>query len=259
MPAPIWLITVDFGSGAVDITEHCSRMERLRTAHKELRPTVNTATFEVNDLATVNLFLAGANDMPVVITKDAVAWFTGQIRPTYDTVMTSHMEGMQVECVDNSLLLQTTIDSSFAWTNYDVVDNASKSTSIVHQLAVLAGFALGDLSLTNIAKTISKYVIQRSDDRTYWKEISQILYEYGFTIDTDYAGLIVMHDMHPTSLSTTALTDADTAHLRRTTRERQRWEMVRGILDWRRAQALCLRPHPAGSGAETRGGAAGAP
>lgn len=177
-----WLITVDFGSGAVDITEHCSELERQLTAHNELHPTVNTATFTVTDLATSNLFNSGGNDMPVVITKDGVAWFAGEVRPNYDTVMTSHMERMVVECVDDSIKLQEKIDESFVWSAYDVCDTGSTSTSIIHQLLVTAGFSLGDMSLTDINHTITKYSVERNEDKEFWTEIDELLFEFGYVL-----------------------------------------------------------------------------
>ena len=227
MASPIWLITVDFGSGAVDITAHCSRLDRERNAHHDLRPTVNTASFIVTDLATSNLFNAGGNDLPVVITKDGAAWFTGQVRPTYDTIMTSNMEEMRIQCVDDSIDLQKTIDDTFAWTSYKVCDTGNKSESIVHQLLVHSGLGLGDLSLTDIDVTLTRYSVERSEERVYWDELADLLFEYGFVLDMGYDGVFVMHDMHPTSLSPAAMIDADTAHFRRQRRERPRWEAAR--------------------------------
>lgn len=228
--APVWLITVDFGSGAVDITEHCTGLERMLTAHNELRPTVNTATFTVTDLATSNLFNSGGNDMPVVITKDGVGWFAGEVRPDYDTVMTSYMERLDVECVDTSINLQEKIDESFVWSGYDVCDTGSTSTSIIHQLLVTAGYSLSDMSLTDIAHTITTYGVARFEEQVFWDEIDEILYEFGYVLDVNAAGVFIMHEMHPTSLSTSALTDADTAHMRTQSKRRQRWEAVR--LTW---------------------------
>ena len=236
MPSPVWQITVDFGSGFTDITKHCDRLDRERNAHHDLRPTVNTASFIVTDLATSNLFNAGGNDLPVVITKDGVAWFVGQVRPTYDTIMTSHMEELRVQCVDDSIDLQKTIDDTFAWTSYKVCDTGNKSTSIVHQLLVKAGFALGDMSLTDIDVTLTRYSVERSEERVFWDELSDLLFEYGFVLDVGYDGVFVMHDMHPTSLSPAAMIDADTAHFRRQRRERPRWEAAR--ITWHPVQTF---------------------
>lgn len=236
MADPVWLITVDFGSGAVDITEHCSRLERQLTAHNELRPTVNTATFTVTDLATSNLFNSGGNDMPVVITKDGVAWFAGEIRPNYDTVMTSHMERLDVECVDSSIKLQEKIDESFVWASYKVCDTVTPAASIIHQLLISAGFSLGDMSLTTIDTTITKFSVARHEDKRFDEEIGDMLYEFGYVLDVNVADVFVMHEMHPTALSTSALADADTAHFRRQSKRRQRWEAVR--LTWHPVQTF---------------------
>lgn len=225
--APVWKCTVDFGAGAVDITDHCSGFERERAAHKNLRPTVNQARLTVTDLVTANQLLAGDNDLPVVITKDATAWFTGQIRPTYDVTMTSHMQSAKVVCVDDSIDLKKTIDETFVWASYSVCDTSTPATSIVHQLLVKAGFALGDMSLTDILVTITKYSVEQSDDRVFWNEISDLLYDYGYTLDRNYSGVFVMHDLHPPALSTTRITDDEIGQPFRTKRNRQRWEAAR--------------------------------
>ena len=98
-----WIVEVDFGSGAVDITEHCEQMRRELVAHSDLRPVVNTASFVVNDLDTANSFLTGGNDLTVTITKDGSDWFTGQIRQNFDGVLTSHFESLTIQCVDNTI------------------------------------------------------------------------------------------------------------------------------------------------------------
>ncbi len=234
--SPVWLIAVDFGSGFVDITEHCEKLTRMRTAHNELRPTVNTANFTVNDLVTSNLFNATGDDLPVTITKDGFAWFVGQIRPNYDTVMASGLERLVIECVDNSINLQERIDESFEWTGYKVCDTSSKSTSIVHQLLVKNGFSLSDMSLTDIDVTITKYTVARFEDKVFKTELSDILYEFGHTLDMGYDGVFVLHDMHPTTVTTSPLTDSDTGHPRNQRRRRQRWEAVR--LTWHPVQTF---------------------
>ena len=171
--------------------------------------------------------LAGDNDLPVTITKDGADWFTGQIRPTYDVGMAAAVEPAVIQCVDNSMDLQKTIDESFVWTDYKVCDTGTKASSIVHQLLVKAGFALGEMSLTDINVTISKFSVDRDAKKTYWKEIDAILYEFGYVLDYGIDGIFTMREMHPTSLTTTRLTDDQTAHKRRTKWKRQRWEAVR--------------------------------
>lgn len=222
-----WVINVDFGAGDVDITEHCSGIERELTAHKDLKPVVNTAKFTVTDLATVNLFLAGDNDLPVTITKDGADWFTGQVRPTYDAGMASAIEPMNIQCVDNSIDLQKTIDESFVWTGYKVCDTGATGSSIVHQLLVKAGYALGEMSLTTIDVVISKLSVDRDNKKTYWKQLSAILYEFGYVLDYGVDGIFVMRDMHPAALTPALLLDEQTAHMRQTKRKRQRVEAVR--------------------------------
>lgn len=220
-------IEVDFGSGYIDITDHCSNLSRERVAHNDLRPVVNTARFEVMDLTIANSFITTDADIPVRIKKSAVDWFHGRIRPNFGLNMTSAFQQLNIECVDNSVDLQETIDESFAWENYKVCDTVTTSTSILHQLLVKAGFTLGEMNLTTINTTIAWYVVERQEEKTFWDEISQLLYEYGYVLDMGYDGIFVMHNLHPTSLSTSALVDADTSHGRTTQRRRSSYEAVR--------------------------------
>tara|TARA_Y100000310_G_scaffold52084_1_gene47913 strand:+ start:2208 stop:5186 length:2979 start_codon:yes stop_codon:yes gene_type:complete len=234
--ASTWTVDVDFGAGWVDISDDATRVRRHRIMHRDLRCAVNTATFECTDLTHANSFLTTTADIPVRIQKDAADWFIGVVRPNYQSVTYGNFDGLQIEAVDDSYEIQKTIDQDLTWQNYKVCDTGATGSSIVHQLLVTAGYALGDMSLTTINKTISWYVVEKRGEKTYWNEINALLYEFGYVLDVDESGVFIMRPMHPTSLSTSALVDADMVQPFRVSRKIAKWEAAR--VNWNPVDTL---------------------
>jgi hypothetical protein len=83
------------------------------------------------------------------------------------------------------------------------------------------------MSLTDINTAVSWYVVEREEEKTYWQELSDILYEYGYVLDTNESGVFIMRELHPTSLSTSPMDDLDMAQPLQITKNRQRWEAAR--------------------------------
>jgi len=204
-----WTVQVNFGSGLVDITADTTSLSRQQVLHHELRSAVNTATFVCTDLTRANLFLSSDADLPIEIQKDSVDWFSGYVRPTYESTTSGGFDGLRVECVDSTWDLRKTIDDDLAWQNYTVSNTASVSTSIVHQLLVSAGYSTADMSLTTVAKTVSWYTVSAREARVYLSEIDELLYEFGYALDVNPSGVFVMRALHPASLSTSGMSDSD--------------------------------------------------
>ena len=233
---PVWFVNVDTGVGTVNIAEDVDKLKRTRIAHNDLRMAINNCRFQITDLTIANNFFDATSDIPLEILKTGVAWFKGKIRLNFDAAAGSAFESMGVEGVDYLADLQETIDESFAWQNYKVCDTGGTGTSILHQLLIKAGFALPDMTLTTINKTISWYVVERQEKKTFWNEISQLLYEYGYVLDVGFDGIFVMHKLYLTALSTSPLVDADMVHTLRRFRRRAKWEAAR--IQWHPVETL---------------------
>jgi len=204
-----WSIFVDFGTGDQDITEHCGKVSRNRTAHKDLRSTINTCHFEVYDKTVANQFNTATDDMPLTIEKDGANYFVGMIRPTYKSEVSSDFKKLTVEGYDRGVLLQKSINQTLAYQNYKVCNPSSKSTSIIHQLFYEAGIADSELDLSLIDKTIDWFVIEREDKTTYRDQINLLLFEFGYIYDCRPSGLFELIDIFPSSLSGTLIEDSD--------------------------------------------------
>jgi len=203
-----WSIFVDFGTGDQDITEHCGKVSRNRTAHKDLRSTINTCHFEVYDKTVANQFNTATDDMPLAIEKDGANWFVGMIRPTYKSEVSSDFKKLTVEGYDRGVLLQKSINQTLAYQDYKVCNPSSKSTSIIHQLFYEAGIADSELDLSLIDKTIDWFVIEREDKTTYRDQINLLL-QFGYIYDCRPSGLFELIDIFPSSLSGTLIEDSD--------------------------------------------------
>lgn len=207
-----WYFAVDFGSGLVDISAHCSAPTKTQRLHSYLRATVDTCAFTVHDVATVNAFLTSDAYGAVTITKDAAAWFKGYVRPTFSAQVSAGLDELAVECVDAGILLQKTVTDAIAYTGFKVCDTTTKAASILHQLFYASGIADADLSLTTINKTIANYAIDPADKATYWDAISELCFEFGYVFRVNNAGVFVLVDLFPTSYSPTVLDDEDVYH-----------------------------------------------
>ena len=226
-----WTIEVDFGAGYDDITIYCSGLTKRQKLHNNLRPTVNTCSFIVDDITTANKFNAAVVDMKLKIQKDAADWFIGLIRPTFENTIKYTNNQMVIEGYDKSILLQQKInpDPAFYWRSYYVCRTSNKATSIVHQLLYKAGIVDGEIDFPDIGtQTILFYGVEASQKKTYLKEISDLLYEFGWVLDVKNDGMFELHDLYPTALGgLTPIDDTDLYNTFKITKKEVKYEAVR--------------------------------
>ena len=226
-----WSVEVDFGTGFTNLMagRHVTNITKNETLHRELKSTVNYCHFEVTDKTIANSFLSTEADIPLVIQKDSVDWFVGIIRHNYNVDVGSDFDTLKVEGVDKSITLQKKIDQSLVYENYKVCDPTNKTISILHQLFYEGGFADTDLNLSLIDKTIDYFVVNASDELEYNEVISELLFEFGYVYTMGSDGVAVLHDLYPSSISGTAITDSDIEQKLSIKRQEHKYEGARII------------------------------
>jgi len=223
-----FVITVDFGAGAVNITSHCSDLKKKETLYNKLKPTVNYAYFTVDDITVANNFLTGPSEMHCVITNGGAAWFEGYIRNNFKVQIGSTLDHLKIEVVDPGMQLRKTIDQSLAYTSFKVCNTANKAASLLHQLFYEAGILDGDLNLTTINYTVTQYCVDPEDEETYWDEIERLCFEFGYVFNFK-AGLFVLVDLFPAAVVGVAYDDDDIFHGFQYGKKDRRYEGVRVI------------------------------
>jgi hypothetical protein len=201
-----WLFRVDFqdGSGWRDITSLVNEqsMRKKVTLWNDLKPVADTLTFLMRyDSTIVNLLLTNEKDILFNCQESSVDYFTGFVRPNFDISTRTRVDQTKIECIDRNWLLTRKIDTSFQYSSYKVHTAASVSTSIVHQLLLLAGLVAGDITPDDIDKTIDYFVNIRGE-QTYAQALTRLLYEFGYVYYFDESGKFCTYDFLPTSTST---------------------------------------------------------
>lgn len=182
-----WVVNVDFqeGAGWEDISGSVllATFKRRRQIWNRLQPTVNTLDFQVKTEASALIakFMVASKDILVAVTKDAAAYFTGMIQPSYTVNVGSRVSPFDISCVDNGYRIKRRILANINWTNYKVCDPANVSTSIVHQLMVAAGLATSDVytSVGTVDKTIDRFV-GVAGEADVWDLMAKILFDFGY-------------------------------------------------------------------------------
>ena len=200
-----WYIGLDFqdGSGYREITDNVllKSLKRTQTLHNKLAPTSDMLSFTMADNATIRqLLLTATDDVLIKVTKDSSDYFYGRVRTNHKITTTNYVNGIAVECEDNSYRLQKKITSLISWVGYSVSDTSTTSNSIIHQLLTSAGYSSGDINVSDILKTIDYYVIEENTT-TYWDALKQILYEFGYFFYHNEGGQFCIYDFAPSSVA----------------------------------------------------------
>ena len=223
-----WTIEADFGGGWIDITIHCSGLTKRQRLHNNLRPTINTCSFHIDDIVTANRFNDAAGDIDLRIKDAGADWFIGLVRPTFENIVKYIKAELRVEGYDKGILLKQKISSTFYYRSYKVCDTGNKGTSIVHQLFYKAGIIDAELDLTDILVTLPFYGVEISQNKEYFKEISDLLYEFGWVYNVKDDGIFYMYDLYPTALGgLTPFDDTDLYNSLKISKKELMYEAVR--------------------------------
>lgn len=118
-------------------------------------------------------------------------FFYGRISPnksrTYNGVLSSTMMTLQAE--DDTMLLDKAV-GDIVYSGYTIMNPSSPSTSIVHQLAYLAGLSSSQInSNTAISNYFSKFAPNNPED-SILDVLSALLFEYGYTLNFGTDGIL---------------------------------------------------------------------
>jgi hypothetical protein len=223
-----WTIKADFGSGLTDIApKHVQKITRDRRIHNELSPSIDTCTFVITEQSLAISFQTTSQDIPIEIDKDGSAFFRGIVRPNYSRKYSSHLKGMQIEAVDYHYQLQKRITSTFSFSNIPISDPTDTANSFVHQIFWGAGIDGSKLSFDAVSTQITEIAVDESDEITYWKLLSEVLWEYGYVTYQQPDGTFEIYNLYPTSISFGTLTDSEVYHGAQEKRREFRYERVR--------------------------------
>lgn len=232
----VWLFQLDFqqGSGWEDVSsnvDYDSWKGKTSTLWNDLKPVSDYCTFHIRPDVTLALKFYNYNDpIKVYIKKDGSDYFVGYVRKDAKIQITSGLDRIAVECIDRFYILQKKIFTSFLWKDYKICDPAGTSTSIVHQLLVLAGLTTGDVANVTISKVIDYFIVEENmktipDDSkgqiqaeeylkridksvsvgmggdTYLNILRNLLFQFGYTFYFDASGKFTPYDFLPTDVS----------------------------------------------------------
>jgi len=118
-------------------------------------------------------------------------FFYGRIIPNksrvYDGILANTIISLQAE--DDTKLLDVPI-GDIMYSNYTIMNPLSPSTSIVHQLAYLAGLTSAQISsLITIPTSFAKFAPNSPDD-SILQVLDTLLFEYGYTLNFDANGVL---------------------------------------------------------------------
>lgn len=117
-----------------------------------------------------------------------IPWFYGRISPTktrsYNGILNNTIWTIQVE--DDSRQLDKPV-GDICYTNFTVMNPNDPTTSIVHQLAYLAGFTLAQIGNVTISTSISKFAPNNEND-SILTMLDTLLFEYGYVLNFDVDG-----------------------------------------------------------------------
>ncbi len=208
-----WQVLIDFqdGEGQRDITNKVmvSSFKRTQAIWNELKPTANYCKFQMHrDAELINLLMTNEKETLISITKDSEDYFTGIVRPNVDGSVEALIGPTSIECVDYSERLKKKIRTTFAWANYYVCDNTTKTQSLVHQLIIKAGMTADDVDIADILKSVPYFInVASFEESTYWDALASILFEFGYVWYWDESGKFCVYNFIPDAATPTATFD----------------------------------------------------
>jgi len=203
-------VEFDYGSGWNDVTNYVVAPSLKRTfhAHKNLKSTINTCTFDMMYSTTIVNALYGSSNVEVRIhDNDSNDWFTGYVKDQMSTVARSRGKTFSVECVDHAWDLKKPISRETA-NNFPLISpyiykSTDTDNSILYQLLVADGPLSSLASLPDITDTVDHIDIV-DGEQTYEQVLKDLLFEFGYSYYFDESGDMKVLDLFPSSLSPTA-------------------------------------------------------
>lgn len=245
-----WSVLINFqdGEGWVDLTEYETGGEvrnlvredgfmRNRILHNGLRPVPDQLMFRIeHNRALVNKLFNAEQNVLVIVTRDAAAYFTGYFRPTAAvTIRKSDIDSpyeddvVEIEALDNSWKLSRSHgwdgQSDVVLQNAYICNPAQPQHSVVHQILIEAGYTETERSqiTDTIDNQINSFTLfanryptdddeRRKQGTKYGETIEKLLYEYGYLYFFDEAGRFQLYRWAVDELSATGtLGHADAA------------------------------------------------
>lgn len=170
------------------------------TIYSLLRSTSKDVIVKILDVYDSTLFLAlesggrlKTEDYFYLLTETGgfYPFFYGRISPNksrvYDGILANTIITLQAE--DDTKLLDIPV-GDIVYSNYSIMNPLSPSTSIVHQLAYLAGLTSAQVSSDiTISTSFAKFAPNNPND-SILDVLSTLLFEYGYTLNFDTNGVL---------------------------------------------------------------------
>ena len=119
-----------------------------------------------------------------------IPWFYGRISPTksrsYNGILNNTIWSITAE--DDTQQLNKAV-GDICYTNFSIMNPNDSSTSIVHQLAYIAGFTLPQIGTVVIPTVIEKFAPNDEDD-SILDILDTLLFEYGYTLNFGVDGIL---------------------------------------------------------------------
>jgi len=152
----------------------------------------NEASFDIVYDATIyELLRYATKNILVRITEDGTtSLFYGYSEPTKSRTYNGILNNIiwTIQAKDEITLLDVPI-GDICYTNFSIMNPASPTTSLVHQLAYRAGFSAAKMGAVTISGTIAKFA-PNSEDDSILDILDTLLFEYQHVLNIDAAGLI---------------------------------------------------------------------
>ncbi len=182
-------VYLDFGSGEVEVSSFVqpNLVVTKRAASDSYHYAQGIANFTLNyDLTIFSGLRNATSNITVRITDNDAAFFYGIIPPQIDYSYNGMLENIpiQLEVMDSTQKLDVEV-GSVVYRNYTVMNPSIPSTSIVHQLAAIAGLTSADIDGSVIISTTYSGFSPNSETDSVLNILDTLLFENGYVLNFD--------------------------------------------------------------------------
>jgi microcystin-dependent protein len=186
-------------SGEIDTAE----LVKNELLHNGLRPADSSVNLRIPNPSTAfisALYAVGSDDVAVRIHKNDADYYYGYLRKTFTLEKGQRIQPIALEVVSPSNLLKRKIKTSLSYVGHTVA-------ALLDHLLTEAG--LTGYTLPTITTVIPAFAVE--PNTTTWHEvISEILFEYGYTLGFDAAGVAIFPALFPATFDpSTRVFDGD--------------------------------------------------
>src|SRR5574344_1968358 len=164
----------------------------IRSATTDIQVRIVDLTGNATITAENDWFLITENSFEIAAETDiAVPVFYGHAKPTKARTYTGNLNEMfiQIRATDEIDLFSIPV-GDIVYADCAVLDPLNPDTSIVHKLALIAGWTTGMVSTSVTISTVIPRFSPPDSDATVLDVLNDLLYEYGYVFNLDESGVI---------------------------------------------------------------------